>query len=62
MLYTNVCIIEIAPKSISALKYFPAWTVTVGQSEISPIVNCFVCGCPPHLFESLSQLERDLVV
>ena len=41
MLYMILDIKEIvAPASIKALNHFPACTVAVGQSEISPIVNC----------------------
>ena len=59
MLYTLLRISEIAvPESIRALNCFPAWTVTVGQSETSPIVNCCGFGCPPHSFESSSLLEK----
>ena len=59
MLYTLMCINEIvAPESVWALKCFPVWTVTAGQSETSPIVNCCGCGCPLHLFESLSLLKE----
>ena len=32
-----------ALESIEALKHLPVCTVTVGQSEISPIVNCLDC-------------------
>ena len=44
-------------KYLRTLKHFLAWTVTVGQSETSPSVNC--CGCPPCSFKSLSLLEED---
>ena len=57
MLYTLLHIREIvAPESIRALKHFPAWTVTVGQSETSPIVNS--CGCSPYSLKSSSLLEE----
>ena len=40
MMYTLVHINElVAPESIGVSKHFPAWTVTVWQSETSPIVN-----------------------
>ena len=59
MLYTLVHIKEIiAPELISALKHFPAWTVTIGQSETSPIVNWCVGDCSPYSFESVSLFEE----
>ena len=59
MLYTLVHINEIvAAESISPLNHFCAWTVTVGQSEISPIVNWCVDDCLPHSFEPSSLLEE----
>ena len=59
MLYLLVYINEIvAPWSIRALKYFPAWTVTVEQAETSSVVNWCAGGFPPYLFESSSLLEE----
>ena len=61
MLFTLVYISEVATsESVRALKHFPAWTVTVGQYETSPIVNCcgFGYGCPPLSFKSSSLLEE----
>ena len=42
-----------APELIKTLNLFPACTVTVGQSEIRPIVYWVFVGCPPHSFSSL---------
>ena len=47
-----------APDSFTALKLFLAWTVTVGQSQTSPIVNWMVDDSPLHLFKLLSLLEE----
>ena len=48
----------VVPESIKALMCFLACTVTVGQSEISSLVNHWGCGCPPHLSESSSLLKE----
>ena len=59
ILYTLIHIKEIAaPESFRALNLFPAWTVTMGQSETRNIVNWLVDDCPPHSFESSSLLEE----
>ena len=49
---------KVTPESIKALNLFPAWTVTMGQSQTSRIVNWWVDDHPPHLFESLSLLKE----
>ena len=52
-----MCINEITvPESIKALNHFPTWTVTVGQSKTSPVVNWWIDDCP-LIFESSSLLE-----
>ena len=40
-----------APKSIRALKHFPAGTVMMGQSVMWVIVTVSLVGSPPHVCE-----------
>ena len=42
-----------APKSISALWHFPAWTVMVGQSVMCVTVIVTLLGGPPHSWGAL---------
>ena len=42
-----------APESIRALNLFPACTITVGQSDTSPMVLWLFEECPPHSSSSL---------
>ena len=59
ILYTLTHINEIVvPKSIKAFNHFPAWTITMGQSEKYPIVSWWSDDHPPHSFEPSSLLER----
>ena len=62
ILYILMYINEIVtPELIKALNLFPAWAITLRQSEASPIpiVNWWVDNHPPHSFESSSLLEED---
>ena len=58
-----MCINEIvAPESIKALDLFQAWTVTMGQSKTSPIVNWWYDDCLPIHLSLHHYLKRALVV
>ena len=58
-MYTLIHINEmVAPESKRASNLFLAWTVTVEQSETSPIVNWLVDDCPHYSSESSSLLEE----